>query len=37
VISVSHRTTIEQRHQELALLGDGPWHFKDIPEQVAST
>lgn len=37
VISVSHRTTVEQHHhQELALLGDGPWHLRDIPEQVAA-
>jgi vitamin B12/bleomycin/antimicrobial peptide transport system ATP-binding/permease protein len=38
VVSVSHRSTIEQHHhQELALLGDGPWHLRDIPEQIAST
>jgi putative ATP-binding cassette transporter len=38
VVSVSHRSTIEQHHhQELALFGDGPWHLGDIPEQVAST
>ena len=38
VVSVSHRSTIEHHHhQELALLGDGPWHLRDIPEQVAST
>ena len=38
VISVSHRSTIEQHHhQELALLGGGPWHLRDIPEQVTST
>jgi vitamin B12/bleomycin/antimicrobial peptide transport system ATP-binding/permease protein len=38
VVSVSHRSTIElHHHQELALLGDGPWHLRDIPEQVEST
>ena len=38
VVSVSHRGTIEQHHhQELALLGDGPWYLRDIPEQIAST
>lgn len=38
VVSVSHRSTIEQHHhQELALLGDGAWHLRDVPEQVAST
>jgi putative ATP-binding cassette transporter len=38
VVSVSHRSTIEQHHhQELALFGDGPWHLRDIPEQVTST
>lgn len=38
VISVSHRSTLEQHHhQELALLGGGPWHLRDIPEQVTST
>ncbi len=38
VVSVSHRSTIEQHHdRELALLGDGPWHLRDIPEQVTST
>jgi putative ATP-binding cassette transporter len=37
VVSAGHRSTIEQHHhQELALLGDGPWHLRDIPEQVAS-
>ncbi len=37
VVSVSHRSTIEQHHhQELALLGDGLWHLTDIPEQVTS-
>ncbi|HEV7583416.1 MAG TPA: ABC transporter ATP-binding protein/permease [Mycobacterium sp.] len=38
VVSVSHRSTVEQHHhQELALLGDGPWHLRDIPEQITST
>jgi len=38
VVSVSHRSTTEQHHhQELALLGDGPWHLRDIPEQTVST
>ena len=38
VVSVSHRSTIEHHHhQELALLGDGPWHLRDIPEQAEST
>jgi len=38
VVSVSHRSTIEQHHhQELALFGDGPWHLRYVPEQVAST
>ena len=38
VVSVSHRSAIEQHHnQELALLGDGPWHRRDISEQVASS
>ncbi|WAC91905.1 ABC transporter ATP-binding protein/permease [Mycobacterium sp. Aquia_213] len=38
VVSVSHRSTIEQHHhQELALLGDGPWHVRDIPEPISST
>jgi putative ATP-binding cassette transporter len=37
VVSVSHRSTIEQHHhQELALLGDGPWHVRDIPEPIPS-
>ena len=37
VVSVSHRSTIERHHhQELALLGDGPWYVRDIPEQIAS-
>lgn len=37
VVSVSHRSTTEQHHHlELALLGDGPWHLRDIPEQVVS-
>ena len=32
VVSVSHRSTVEQHHQqELALLGDGPWHLRDVP------
>jgi putative ATP-binding cassette transporter len=38
VVSVSHRSTVEQHHhQELALLGDGPWHLRDIPEGIASS
>jgi vitamin B12/bleomycin/antimicrobial peptide transport system ATP-binding/permease protein len=38
VVSVSHRSTVEQHHhQELALLGDGPWHLRDIPEEIASS
>jgi vitamin B12/bleomycin/antimicrobial peptide transport system ATP-binding/permease protein len=38
VVSVSHRSTIEQHHHlELALLGDGPWYLRDIPEQISST
>jgi vitamin B12/bleomycin/antimicrobial peptide transport system ATP-binding/permease protein len=38
VVSVSHRSSIEQHHhQELALLGGGPWHLRDIPEQIASS
>jgi vitamin B12/bleomycin/antimicrobial peptide transport system ATP-binding/permease protein len=37
VVSVSHRSTIEQHHHlELALLGDGPWYLRDIPEQISS-
>lgn len=37
VVSISHRSTIEQHHHlELALLGDGAWHLRDIPEQIAS-
>ncbi|SPM39864.1 ABC-type uncharacterized transport system, permease and ATPase components [Mycobacterium numidiamassiliense] len=37
VISVSHRSTTEQHHhRELAVLGDGPWHLRDVPKQVAS-
>jgi vitamin B12/bleomycin/antimicrobial peptide transport system ATP-binding/permease protein len=38
VVSVSHRSTVEQHHhRELALLGDGPWHLRDIPEEIASS
>ncbi|SPM34049.1 ABC-type uncharacterized transport system, permease and ATPase components [Mycobacterium rhizamassiliense] len=38
VVSVSHRTTIERHHhQELALLGDGPWHLREIPDRVVSS
>jgi vitamin B12/bleomycin/antimicrobial peptide transport system ATP-binding/permease protein len=38
VVSVSHRSTIEQHHHlELALLGDGPWYLRDIPEQISSS
>ncbi|OBI03396.1 multidrug ABC transporter ATP-binding protein [Mycobacterium sp. E2462] len=38
VVSVSHRSTIEQHHHlELALLGGGAWHLRDIPEQISST
>ncbi|HEY0226107.1 MAG TPA: ATP-binding cassette domain-containing protein, partial [Mycobacterium sp.] len=37
VISVSHRSSTEQHHhRELAVLGDGPWHLRDVPEQVTS-
>jgi putative ATP-binding cassette transporter len=37
VVSVSHRSTIEQHHhRELALLGDGLWHLRSVPEQIAS-
>ncbi|OBA58691.1 multidrug ABC transporter ATP-binding protein [Mycobacterium sp. 1100029.7] len=35
MVSVGHRSTIEQHHhQELALLGDGPWFLRDIAERV---
>jgi vitamin B12/bleomycin/antimicrobial peptide transport system ATP-binding/permease protein len=37
VVSVSHRSTVEQHHhRELALLGDGHWHLRSVPEQIAS-
>lgn len=37
VVSVSHRSTIEQHHhQELTLLGEGPWYLRDIPEPISS-
>jgi putative ATP-binding cassette transporter len=37
VVSVSHRSTVEQHHhRELALLGDGLWHLRSVPEQIPS-
>lgn len=34
LVSVSHRSTVEQHHsQELQLLGDGDWHLGDVGEE----
>ncbi len=34
LVSVSHRSTVEQHHtQELELLGDGEWELSDLEPQ----